>query len=112
MKHQQLIIRNGKGKYNYLDKVYYKLIRDNIINADEKTYNKWSFYNDIMQYLLDLGNTNYFEEVKYRLTGGENPNVVFLEVLNRLETQSYHVKTLKLTIKYFFEEDYFNNFFE
>lgn len=112
MKREQLIIKNGNGKYNYLDKVYYILIRNKTINVDDKTHHRWSFYNTIMEYLLDLGYENLFEEVKYRLTDAEDPNEVFNNVLDKLEVQSHYVIRLKQTIQNYIDEDFYHIFFQ
>jgi hypothetical protein len=44
---------------------------------------RWETYNVIIETLLSKGDTHYFEEIKYRLTDGEDPNIVILDIIER-----------------------------
>jgi hypothetical protein len=51
-----------------------------------------------------------FNEIKYRLTDGENPNKVIIDVLSRLEYDSNLIFLLERRLKDFIEEDFYNRF--
>jgi hypothetical protein len=44
---------------------------------------RWETYNVIIETLLSKVDTHYFEEIKYRLTDGEDPNIVILDIIER-----------------------------
>lgn len=66
---------------NFLDKIYNKFVSTNIIK-NELDEEKWEIYKSLFS-LFKNEYTNIAEEIQYRITGGENPNKVFLDILNR-----------------------------
>jgi hypothetical protein len=55
---------------------------------------------------------DYFDEVKYRLTDGENPNQVILDIINRdLDSVNGLVWLLKRRIEEYIEEDFIRRFY-
>jgi hypothetical protein len=73
-------IRLGVGKYNYLDKAYRDLIRKQI-NDSESWAQRWETYDMLINEIIKQGNEEIFEEIKYRVTDGENVNQVLLSIL-------------------------------
>jgi hypothetical protein len=63
--------------------MYNKFITNSLTNTDEETIERWYTYEAIMTELIGLNKINLFEEVKYRLTGGEDPNDIILDIINR-----------------------------
>jgi hypothetical protein len=92
-------IKARSGSYNFLDKKYNNFINQSLVNSDEETYERWLTYDTIIKELILMDKINYFEEVKYRLTGGEDPNEVLTDIINKdSETRAYmwpHIRTLK-----------------
>ena len=105
-------IRHGSGSYNYLDKVYNRLILNKVSMLDENDLQRWGIYNQIMLDLVENGRTNEFEEIKYRITGGENPNVVILEILTRDHTECYNKHRYIDYLEAYLDEDQFGRFYK
>jgi len=83
MEHSNITIKAGSGTYNLLDKKYNRFIKNSLTDTDEETIERWFTYETIMTELIGLNRINLFEEVKYRLTGGEDPNDIILEIISR-----------------------------
>tara|TARA_R110000772_G_scaffold17946_1_gene49756 strand:+ start:9770 stop:10105 length:336 start_codon:yes stop_codon:yes gene_type:complete len=111
MKEFQYTIKNGHGSYSSLDKEYKRFIKDEINGLDDTDTNRWDIYNIIMDDLIELGLHNVFAEVKYRITDGEEPNAIMLEVLSRKDYKSELSWFLKNRVKFYIEEDYYSSFF-
>jgi len=77
-------IRANRGKFSILDKQYQRFLKA-LDFEDDYTYWKWEVYNNIVKELLSLGHTVLFDELKYRLTGGEEVNYVFMDILSKVE---------------------------
>jgi hypothetical protein len=62
--------------------------------------------------LVRQGKGNYLKEIKYRLSDGENPNEV---ILNIIERESENVDSLtwffKRRVEEYLEDDYFRRFY-
>lgn len=83
MENSRITIKAGSGTYNMLDKMYNRFIKNSLTDTDEETIERWCTYEAIMTELIGLNKINLFEEVKYRLTGGEDPNDIILDIINR-----------------------------
>jgi len=107
-----LLLRTSKSKKTILDKEYNHHIYNVISNLNEEEEARWETYNLI---ITELGNSNskdYFDEVKYRLTDGENPNQVILDIINRdLDNVNGLVWLLKRRIEEYIEEDFIRRFY-
>lgn len=83
METKNFLIKSSKGKKTILDQAYQKHINVILSTLDEENEARWETYNLIIeQFVLD-GKTNCFKEIQYRLTDGENPNTVILDIINR-----------------------------
>lgn len=108
------ILKNVHGKSTLLDKQYGKLINNSLGSNDEKQLERWERYNLIVKQILSLKNGNIlFAEIKYRLTDGENPNKVFLDILNRIDQSEVDtlLYALKKRVEEYEEEDYISSFY-
>ena len=83
MENSNITIKAGSGTYNLLDKMYNRFITNSLSNMDDETMERWYTYEAIMTELIGLNKINCFEEIKYRLTGGEDPNDIILDIINR-----------------------------
>lgn len=99
MEDSKITIKAGSGTYSLLDKLYNKFIKNSLTDTDEETIERWYTYEAIMTELIGIGRINYFEEVKYRLTGGEDPNDIIIDIITRdNEVKTYlwaHLRRLK-----------------
>jgi hypothetical protein len=98
-------IKVGSGTYNFLDKIYKRFIIDSLTEHDEDTKERFYTYDSIMSELILLGEISSFEEIKYRLTGGEEPNQVMVEVLNRDKYVRDYLWTYLSRIDGYIEDD-------
>ena len=110
MKDFNLKIKSSHGKYSKLDKLYRKFAIDSIWNSNENDIERWEIYNIIMNGLISIGKYESFEEVKYRITDGENPNLVMLDIIDKFCTDNYLFWVIKPQIESFIEEDLINRF--
>jgi len=78
-------IKRGVGKYNLLDRTYDKFIKESLNRCNDLNIDRWELYSLIMDELLIAGKGDFFEEAKYRMTEGEDPNVVMLSICDKDE---------------------------
>ena len=113
MKNFDYTIKNGSGRYSNLDKEYNKFIEATLNDTqDEKIIYKWEIYNLIMDELLQLGKEHLFNEIRYRLTDGENPNYVIMDIIERDSNLSGFLWLIRKRIEEFINEDFENQFYE
>lgn len=112
MEHIDFIVKKGSGKNTNLDKAYSKLINTVLIEMDEEVEERWETYNLIIKEFFIVDNGKYFEEIKYRLTDGEDPNGVILDVASRYEQEelSFLAGFLLKRVEEFVEEDFLKRF--
>lgn len=105
MKESNFTIKQGLGDFSNLDKEYNSYIKNSTRGLDDEKVNRWDIYDLIMKDLLKLGLNVVFEEVKYRLTDGENPNLVMMEIINRDCYESELAWFLKNRLELYIKED-------
>ena len=99
-------------KKTRLDKLYYDHVNGLLSNIKEEDEIRWETYGLIIDNLIKLGYKNILKEVKYRITDGENPNKIMLDIIQRYsENVDSMVWFLKRRVEEYLEEDYFNEFF-
>ena len=91
---QKFRIKHGSGKYTPLDRAYNNLITSKI-SIDELEFERWITYNQIVCEINDINDGAMFEEMKYRLTGGEEPSEVLSEMISRVEYPTPLLFTLR-----------------
>lgn len=111
MKDFNFKIKSGAGKYSKLDKLYQSYLFNSIKELDENKLYRFEIYDAIINELVKNGETESFDEIKYRLTGGENPNIVMLDIVNRHEEDNAIFWLMRREITNFIEEDNLNRFF-
>lgn len=102
-------IRTSPGKYTSLDKAYRKLII-NEINKSDNNFKRWEVYNLIINEIISENNPEIFDNIKFRVTGGENINEVLLDILTYDISQSLIVRDLTEKIRDYINIDWLNNF--
>jgi len=112
MEHLDFIVNGNKGRSQILDKQYRKIINDVILTNNEEIEARWETYNLIIKEFFDIDDGEYFQEIKYRLTDGEDPNMVLLDIISRYSVNelSYLIWMLKRRIEDYIEEDFFKRF--
>lgn len=112
MKTKQFVLTANQGYRTTLDKAYNKHITSVLASFNEDQEARWETYNLIINELISQGNRNIIKEVKYRLSDGENPNILFLDLINRdVDNVNSLVWFLKRRLDEYLEEDFFNRFF-
>jgi len=111
MKAFDFTIRTGSGGYTKLDKEYNKYLINIMMNIPEEKYCRWETYNLIMEQLINENKDNDFEEVKYRLTDGEDPNHVMLDVIDRDKNECGLIWLMRKRILEYIDDDFFNEFY-
>lgn len=113
MKANRFLLKASQSKNSTLDKAYNRHISNLLEKLDEEKEERWETYNMIIQELIDNGKLESFSEIKYRLTDGEDPNDVILEVIERyVDEMDGMVWFLKRRIEEYQEEDYLRRFYE
>jgi len=103
-------IKAGSGKFNKLDKLYRDYVVNSIKNENDCDIFRWEVYNIIMNELISIGQYQCFEEAKYRITDGESPNTVMLEILDRFCESNNLMWIMRDKVEAFIEEDKINRF--
>lgn len=106
MKEFDLNIKGISGKVNKLDKLYRDFVKDSLDKFDEDSVARWEVYNAIISELHGLGQYKLYQEIQYRFTDGENPNLVMIDIANRLSDDSYLIWLMKPNLLSFIEEDF------
>lgn len=106
MEELKLNVKISSGRFNKLDKLYRDFITISLNKFDEESITRWEVYNAIISELVELGEYKLFEEIQYRFTDGENPNLVMMDIVNKLSDESYLIWLLKANIESFIEEDF------
>jgi hypothetical protein len=108
------ILKKGSGKSTLLDKEYRKLIKDVVTLSDEEDSTRWEVYNLIIRELFNVDDGKYFQEIKYRFTDGENPNLVMLDIISRYKNDELSglVWVLKRRVEEYADEDFFKRFYK
>ena len=108
---KKFLLKNNKTKKSCLDKAYYKHINCMLDTLSEDEEIRWETYNLIVEFLIKQGDKNILQEIKYRITEGENPNSVILEIADRdSDNLDGLVWLFKKRLEEYLEEDYFNRF--
>ena len=111
MNANKFLLTANQGNRTALDKAYNNNMNSVLNSFDEEEENRWETYNLVISELMSQGNKNYFKEVKYRLTDGENPNEIILDIIDRAnDDASSLVWLLKRRIEEYVEDDYFKRF--
>jgi hypothetical protein len=107
------IVKKGSGKNTLLDRAYTKLINQVIVRMDDETEERWETYNLIIKELFEIDNGEYFQEIKYRFTDGEDPNKVILDIVSRYASDelSYLAYHLSKRVEEYAEEDFYKKFY-
>lgn len=112
METNNFLLKTNNGKKSFLDKAYCKHINTIFEKIDEDNECRWETYNVIIQELISQGKKDYFEEIKYRLTDGENANMVILDIIDReKETVSGLIWLLKKRLEEYLSEDFNKRFY-
>lgn len=112
MENFDFTIKGGSGKYTDLDKEYNKYLIGIMQDIDDEGLFRWETYNVIMEELLNMDLETVFNEVKYRLTDGDNPNEVMLDVITRVsDSPSGLLWLMKKRIEDYIDEDFYNQFY-
>lgn len=111
MEATDFILKTGSGKNTSLDREYLHLINSIVDKQDESLNERWETYNIIIKEFLTIDN-NILNEFKYRVTGGENPNDVILNVFERYNNEDLSALSwlLKRRIEEYLEEDFYKRF--
>lgn len=111
MKANKFMLKAGQGKQTTLDKAYSKHIKEVRETWDEEIEARWETYNIIIEELVREGKEAYFNEIKYRLTDGEDPNQVILDIIERdMDSVSGLIWFLKRRIEEYMEDDNLRRF--
>jgi hypothetical protein len=113
MESKNFIFMGGQGKKTTLDNAYFKHINNIIETLDEEKELRWETYNTIVEELINQGKGEYFEEIKYRFTDGENPNQVMLDIIEKeIDEVNGLIWFLKRRLEEYLEDDYLRRFYE
>lgn len=95
-----------------LDIAYNRFMINLLDGIDEIEEYRWSTYNLIITELIKLDKVFYYDEIKYRITDGEKPNLVLLDILNReSDNISSFLFVLKRKLEEYVEDDELKKFF-
>lgn len=111
MNTKNILFKSGSNRRTNLDKAYNKHIINLFEELDDDKKARWETYNLIVEVLIESTKNDYITEIKYRITDGEDPNYVILDIINReSDVVDGLVWFLKKRIEEYIDEDYFNKF--
>lgn len=108
------IVKNSYGKYTLLDKEYTRLINNVISNNNEEDEIRWETYNLIIKEMIRINDCEYFKEIQYRFTDGENPNEVLIDVISRYcpDELNHLITFLMKRVEEYAEDDFLKRFYQ
>jgi len=113
MEANNFLIKAGQCKTTTLDKAYSKHINNIIKTLDEEKEGRWETYNIIIKELIKEGKGDYFPEIKYRITDGEDPNKVILDIIERnVDEVNGLIWFFKKRIEEYIDDDFMRRFYE
>lgn len=105
------LLKPSQTKRTNLDKAYNTHVKNLLPTLTDESRERWEIYSIIIEDLVSKGKTNYLKEIKYRLTDGEEPSNVILDIIEResenIDNLSWYMKR---RIEEYVEEDYFKRF--
>jgi hypothetical protein len=105
------LLQGVNTKKTVLDRAYKKHVNNIVGTLNDETEDRWETYDIVITELMKQGKVWYYDEIKYRLTDGENPNEVILSVIEReLEDSDELFISLKKRIENYIEEDFIKRF--
>jgi hypothetical protein len=108
---KKFLLKNNKTRKTTLDKAYYKHINCMLDTLNEDEEMRWDTYNLIVENLIKQGRKNILQEIKYRITDGEDATSVVLDIANReSDNLDGMVWFLKKRLEEYLEEDFFKRF--
>lgn len=111
MEANNFLFSASQGKKTALDKAYYNHINTIIETLDEGEEERWETYSIIIQELVNQGKGDYLNEIKYRLTDGENPNTIILDIIEReVDEVTAIIWFLKRRVEEYLEDDNIRRF--
>jgi hypothetical protein len=109
---KNFLLNGAQRTKTILDIAYKNHVNIILESIDEEGKARWEIYDLIISELMKQGNFDYFEELKYRLTDGEDPNEIILSFIIRdSEYVNDLVWSLKDRIEQYIEDDMFKRFF-
>lgn len=100
-----LIIKKGSGVLKKLDKQYLDFVKHSLDKFNEDSVARWEVYNVIISELRELDEYQLFQEIQYRFTDGEDPNLVMIDITNKLTSDSYLIWLMRSNLLSFIDED-------
>jgi hypothetical protein len=98
-------------KNSTLDKAYYNYVKSLHEDINTETELRWETYEMIFQELFNENKIDCLNEIKYRLTDGEDPNDVILNVIEKyVDDVNALIWFLKRRVEEYKDEDYFKQF--
>jgi len=77
-----------------LDNEYRIYVFNKTFKAPMDEKRRWDLYHNIIEELMVLGDYNNVNEIKYRITDGEEPTMVLTEKVSKLHTFSFNLQYL------------------
>ncbi len=77
-----------------LDNEYRIYVFNKTFKAPMDEKRKWDLYCNIIEELMVLGDYNNVNEIKYRITDGEEPTIVLREKVSTIHTFSFNLQYL------------------
>lgn len=112
MNTKNILFKSSSNRRTNLDKAYNSHIINLFEELDEDKKARWETYNLIVEVLTESTKKDYMKEIKYRITDGEDPNIILTDIINREgDTADGLIWFLKKRIEEYMDEDFFNRFF-
>ena len=112
MLHKNTILNFGLKESKILNKTFNNLITKMLHQMDDSELSRLTTYDIILNEWIDEEKMTYLDELKYRVTDGENINQVLLDIIKNDEIPSYICINQKHTLKEYLSEDTFKVFYE
>lgn len=112
MGNNKFLLNINSAKKTALNNAYQKHIQKIINNFDEDMESRWEIYEIITNELINDGKSFYLDELKYRISDGENPNKIFLDIIDREgDSISNIIYLVKNRLEEFLDEDFIKRFY-
>tara|TARA_R110000782_G_C14708678_1_gene402891 strand:+ start:362 stop:700 length:339 start_codon:yes stop_codon:yes gene_type:complete len=96
---------------NSLEKMYGRLLRTTLMNIDDNDGYRDETYRVIIFELQKEYDYKTYDEIKYRITDGEDVNEVFYDIIQRGDYSSSVIWLMKERIECYIDEDKYKRFY-
>jgi hypothetical protein len=111
MNTKNILFKSSSNRRTNLDKAYNSHIINLFEAMDEEKRARWEVYNLIIEVITEATKKDFMNEIKYRITDGDDPNKIMLDIIDRQpDVVDGLIWFLRKKVEEYMDEDFFGRF--